>query len=155
MFWGVLLVILASEILRADETASLILTGTVPQAYSLDVEALPKATQLNIAGGESRQLVAIVRERSNVSTGYIVRVSSANNGVLAHESGLSEHIPYQITYDGKSSLRPSANPTSVKSTNVLSNPVDHRSPVEITFVGRRSAMAGVYSDTLTFEITAP
>ncbi len=140
---------------KADETATLVITGTVPQMYSIDVEALPKARSLNILEGESHQVVALVRERANVASGYTVRIASANGGSLTHESVPTERLAYDITYDKRASLRPSRSPIAVKTATMLLKPVDHQSPVAITFLGKRSALAGVYSDTLTFEITAP
>ncbi len=132
----------------------LILSGTVETKCSLKVNAKPEATKLNIVAGQANTLVATVTESTNHLPGYRITMSSINGGNLVHASLASQKVPYKLSYDGGAYLSPTTTPQQVKITGALPGPVTDNSDVKINFAGKPAALAGVYSDTVTFEIAA-
>ena len=148
-----LLMVLVSAVATASTTGTLNLSGVVSAVYSIVVKSNATATNLNIAGGESGALIATVDETSNNSGGYKIRASSANNGQL--KNGALDQVSYQVSYDGGKNLSLTTALSDVKASGSLTGLVTDSSNVNITFAGKPSALAGNYSDTITFEISAP
>ncbi len=132
----------------------LVLSGVVETKCSLKVNAKAEATKLNIVDGEANTLVATVTESTNHLAGYKVTMSSANGGNLVHTSVPSEKVAYKLSYDGGAYLSPTTSAQQVKLTGALVAPVVDNSDVKINFAGKPSALAGTFSDTVTFEIAA-
>ena len=139
---------------HCSASGDLALSGTVATRCALIVSALDEATQLKISEGESNALVANVTEQTNNLAGYRVTVRSSNNGKLVNIASPSQGVAYQIAYDGGAMVAPTNVPKEVKNSGVLTSAANHISPVRVTIAPQPSALAGTYSDTLTFELAS-
>ncbi len=137
-----------------SDSAELALSGQVAAVCNIEVVPELAAAQLNIVSGESSTKVATVTEQSNSPAGYIVSVSSVNNGKLVHTTLPANSFGYQVSYDGGSNLTPVTTPTQVKASGALPGFTTDNSDVKISFPAQASAVFGTYSDTLTFTIQA-
>lgn len=149
--YGLVLSLIAVNSLAAT-TGTLLLSGTVAVNYELTVAAQTGHNALNILAGESNDLVGIVTEKTNNPTGYKIKMSSANAGLL--KNGTIDSVSYTISYNGATAVTPSLTPTLVKTVNTAA-PGGNLSNVSITFPAKPLALAGTYTDTLTFTIEAP
>lgn len=137
---------------QAASTGTLVLTGVVGAKYDLVVTPNSSASTLNISDGESAKLVATVNEKTNNHTGYKIKMSSANGGLL--KNGTIDSVAYTLSYNNATAVTPSTTAATVKtSTSAALGGVN--SDVKVTFTGHTTALAGTYSDTLTFSIEAP
>src|SRR5882757_7224709 len=133
-------------------SGTLILQGVVSTSYDLVVTPQTAATTLNILGGESNKLVAVVTETTNNPTGFKIKLSSANAGQLKNNT--VDSLTYQLSYNGGTATQPSLIPALVK-TSVTAAPGGVTSNVNITFPAKPLALAGTYTDTVTVSIEAP
>jgi hypothetical protein len=139
----------------ASTTGVLNLSGSVDVNYSIDVAPTAAATDLNIEDGETATKVADVTEITNNPAGYKVTLESANAGELVHNSVLSSVVAYTLDYDGNV-VSPDGNVQTAKSEASQALSPGNVSEVKISFTGLgTNAIAGTYSDTVTFEIGAP
>ncbi|MDZ4660571.1 MAG: hypothetical protein SGJ18_03010 [Pseudomonadota bacterium] len=136
------------------DTANLVISGQVAAICNIEVVPELAAAQLNIVGGEANTKVATVTEQSNSPAGYLVSVSSANNGKLVHSTLPGNLFGYQVSYDGGAAISPLTTPTQVKASGALPGFTTDTSDVNVTFPAQASAVFGTYSDTLTFTIQA-
>lgn len=111
-------------------------------------------TSLNITGGESNKNIASVAETSNDNDGYIIQMSSANAGKLVHSTDSSKKTNYTVSYGGGSFGAPANTPSTVKTVSNLSGLTTNTSAVLVNVTAYPSAIAGTYSDTITFSIVA-
>ncbi len=139
---------------QAATIGTIVLQGEVLDILAIDVNATAAASILDLHTTTNDLLVGTVVEHSNSKTGYTVTLSSTNSGNLLHEDG-AILFPYSVTYGGANvdlSL-PSATITDevgVTGVSGISNNVN------ISYVGQaqETMAAGIYQDTLTFEIAA-
>lgn len=130
---------------------TLVVSGIVQPTCNIQVTALASATQLNITAGENNTKIASVKESTNNANGYKVSLSSLNNGRLVNGA---LNFAYQISYNGGGLISPASAATVVKTkSGPLASAVVEDSDVKITFPAQASALAGTYSDTLTFTLT--
>lgn len=136
-------------------SAELTIGGTVGTTCALEVTPTEKAMNLDIQGGETGTIVATVREMANVSAGggYEVTVSSENGSELVNQTG-SGSVSYQASYDGGALFSLTQTHQTVKEVTGLTAPADVTADFAVTFAGDQDASAGVYEDTITFEISA-
>jgi hypothetical protein len=134
----------------AASSGNLPLSGTVAQVNDLLItENGTNNTSLNITGGESGKNVAAVQESSNDELGYKVSVSSLNNGQLQLASDASKQTSYQISYNGGSYVSPTSSAAVIKSVGSLGGLTVSTSQLLVNVTAYPTAVAGVYSDTLT------
>lgn len=135
----------------AATSATLLLRGNVPEIMSIQVTPETLATNLPLSQTQTNALVAVVQEKSNSNTGYKVTIGSANNGKLVRVNG-TEQFPYSLSYNSQS--------LNLASPVVISNPVaaavTNNRNVAISYTGvvEEQMVAGDYSDTITFTISA-
>lgn len=136
---------------NADTSGRLILRGIVPQMLSIEVSPEPMAQTLNLSQSVSGLKVASVKELSNSNSGYKVTVESMNKGHFVRFQGL-ESIPYTMTYGGQTVnlTQPTVFTNAVKTVSTQSK------EVKISYIGVENSqlVAGEYSDTVTFTISA-
>ncbi len=142
---------------HAASTSALVLSGKV--AAVNDITVTPNGsnnTSLNILAGESDKKVASVSEVSNNVNGYKVQMYSANGGQLRLSGQPSKYTTYQISYSGGTYVTPplAASPSVVKTVSTLSALTTATSAVLVNVSARPTALAGTYSDTLTFSVIA-
>lgn len=135
---------------QAATTGTLYLEGVVAPKYSLAVTASGN-TNLNIIGGENGKSVGSVREVSNNPDGYKITATSLNEGQL--KSG-RDSVNYFVQYGSGTAVQLTS-ATVVKTVTSLAAESDVSSAIKVTFAGKATALAGTYSDTITFEIAAP
>jgi hypothetical protein len=140
---------------NAASSGTLTLSGNV--AAVNDIVVTPNGTNntsLNITSGETGKGVASVAESSNDLNGYKITMSSANGGQLQLAGNSAKYTTYQISYAGGSYVTPplSASPVTVKSVNSLSALTTATSTVAVNVTAYPTALAGTYSDTVTFSI---
>jgi hypothetical protein len=149
------LVMAAATSTYAASTGTLTLSGNV--AAVNDITVTPNGTNntsLNIMGGESGKNVASVTEVSNDINGYKIQIHSANGGQLQLAGQPSKYTTYQISYAGGSYTTPplSASPVTIKNVSSLSALTSSTSAVAVNVAAYPTALAGTYSDTVTFTI---
>lgn len=146
--------LLSASLAQAASSGTLSISGTVATVFDLTVTATtPANSTLDILGGETNKKVADVSETSNNSAGYKITMSSLNNGLL--KNGSIDSVGYQVSYNGGGNVTPSSSAATVKTSGTLSALTTATSTVRVTFTGKPTALAGTYSDTLTFVIAAP
>lgn len=141
------LLLFASSALAAS-SGSLVLSGSVATNCSLSVNS--NNTNLDIVGGESNKLVATISENCNDPNGYKVSVSSSNNGYLVNGN---TKTPYALSYDGGPAVSLISNQVA-KTVNSLTSATSTASNVSVNVTALTNALAGTFSDTLIFTITA-
>jgi hypothetical protein len=135
----------------AATSGSLLLKGQVQEVLDIVVtpEAIASTLPLDISQNGTK--VATVTEKSNASQGYRVKMVSANLSNLKRAGG-SELFPYYITYNDL--------PVNLIDTQTYSyhNPeaVVASRDIKIFYTGvsAENMVAGEYSDTITFTISA-
>jgi hypothetical protein len=140
---------------HAASTGTLTLSGNV--AAVNDITVTPNGTNntsLNITSGESGKSVASVTEASNDKDGYKIQMYSANGGQLQLAGQASKYTTYQISYAGGSYSTPplAASPATIKNVSSLSALTTATSAVAVNVTAYPTALAGTYSDTVTFAI---
>jgi hypothetical protein len=148
---------IAASSANAASSGTLTLSGNV--AAVNDIVVTPNGnnnTSLNITAGETGKSVASVLESSNSITGYKIMMSSANAGQLQLAGNTSKYTTYQISYAGASYVTPpaSSSPVAVKNVSSLSALTTATSAVAVNVTAYPTALAGTYSDTVTFAIVA-
>lgn len=148
----VVLTFLAMGQAYAATSGNLLLKGTVPELLSIAITPESIASSLPLDVTQSDTKVATVNEKSNSNTGYNVSISSTNLGKLVHSSVSSSFINYSLKYDG--SAVDLANGDSFTFSSAAS--VDTNKDIQISYTGmaHESLIQGVYSDTVTFTISA-
>ena len=138
----------------AASTGTLILQGVVGVYYNLAVSPDgSNNTSLDILAGESGKSVANVLEQSNDPNGYKISFLSANAGLL--KNGVVDQVSYQIKYGSGGLVSPSATYQTVFTSGSMVSPASQSQNVKVSFAAKPGALAGTYSDTLTFQIAAP
>jgi spore coat protein U-like protein len=125
-------------------TGTIQLRGSV--ASTCTIAVTDAAQSLNIVSGESNKQVGSIVENCNNGTGYVVTISSANQGVLKTTSGASTPA-YTLRYDSQSGTLASA--LAVTRDGAQFN---REVTVGVTLPASANAVAGSYSDTLTLTI---
>lgn len=152
---ALILTVLTSTATYAASSGTLTLSGVV--AAVNDITVTPNGsnnTSLNILAGESAKNVASVLESSNDINGYKIQMYSANGGQLQLAGQPSKFTAYQVSYNGGSYTTPpvAASPATVKNVSSLSALSNATSAVAVNVTALPTALAGTYSDTVTFSI---
>lgn len=146
----VLIVLLATVLVsgfataQTTDSASLFLSGVVGEFVNITVNPRPAATNLllNVTQGTPVEVARVI-EASN--TAYEVEVESSNN--FAFVNGANE-VAYTLHYNG-TAFPAGGVVSSGSSANNLQRSVG------VTYTGADATLdSGVYTDTLTFTITA-
>lgn len=148
------LLLLISMPVPAATTGTLVLSGTVAVINSLTVNLVSGATNLNITGGETNKLVAIVSEQSNSPVGYKIQIKSDNGSELRLVGDNTKKTTYTVSYDGSSPITPTTSYQDIKNVNILTALTTHNSELRVNVAAYESAPAGNYTDTITFQIVA-
>ncbi len=137
----------------AATTGTITLSGSVAAATAIVVTGVGGYNNLDLTTSQTNLQVANVREINNTANGYTVRMSSANAGAL--KNGTAGSITYTAKYNGVTANLAVA-PVTVTSSPAANAVVNVVKPLSISYTGvaADSLMAGTYSDTLTFTITA-
>jgi len=133
----------------AGESGKIELQGRVGENCTVAVTQLPKATALDIVGGEKNAQVADVVESCNVGVGYKVTLTSANQGRLLSGATGAQPVSFAVGYDN-------ANGDIAKELVATrdSAQFDKKVPVTVSFAANPQAIAGTYTDTVTVTIAA-
>jgi hypothetical protein len=140
----------------AATSGTLNLSGTVTPNFALVVTAAANNDNVNldIVNGANAKLVGSVNEQSNNATGYKIQASSQNNGFL--KNGSVQSVSYQLKYGNGSAQSLTTTAQTVFTSAALTSPANNNQNVAVTFTGLgANAMAGTFSDTVTFTISAP
>lgn len=148
---AVALVLLVSSTTMAATSGTLYIKGNVPEIMSISVTPENLATNLPLGQTQTNVKLAMVQEKSNSQTGYKVTIGSANNGKLVRDSG-TEEFPYTLSY----ASQPLNLASPVVITNAGASAVTRNREVTISYTGvaEDQLVAGDYSDTITFTISA-
>ncbi len=147
------LILIARTSFAATST-DLVITGFIAAENDIVITASANATTLNITGGETNKLVALVSETSNNLTGYQILMRSANSSKLVHAVDPSKSTDYKISYDGGVEFSLSKSDVSVKNVTSLAGLTTVSSVVNVSVIPYATAPAGKYSDTITISIVA-
>lgn len=138
----------------AATTGSVTITGTVPFACSIVVQAEAGANISNLTTGATDLHVATVTENCNDPDGYTVTMSGTNSGNhtgLFIDSVSSDELAFTTKYNNVS-----VSSGTITDSNASSNG-DVLKNVEISYAADTTLTASVsntYSETLNFEIAA-
>ncbi|RZA09842.1 MAG: hypothetical protein EOP11_00370 [Proteobacteria bacterium] len=147
--------LLSSAQANAADIATLLLRGEVLVVNNIVVKPAGSAnTSLSITGGEASKLVAAVEETSNNVTGYKINAKSLNQGELRHTTDATRKTTYRLGYNGQTPIALTQNYQQVKNVTILNNLTTNSSNVVVDVVALPNAVAGVYEDTVTFQIVA-
>jgi hypothetical protein len=147
---------LAVTTAQAATSGVLALKGSVTSTFAITVT--PDGTNnqtLSILSGATDFSVANVVEKSNNPAGYKVQAYSDNAGVL--KNGTSDSVTYTIKYGAGAAvtLPAAAAPATVYTSAALTAPANNTQNVKLTTAGKATALAGDYTDNITFVISAP
>ena len=133
-------------------SAQLQLTGAIAQVCTIAVAPTAKATTLDLKNGESDAVVGTVTENCNAGAGYTVSVASQNGGQLRTVANdpSAPLASYSARYDDATgSLAASGLSTTRTSANF-----DRQRNLFVSVTPNAQAIAGSYSDSITFVIAA-
>ncbi len=146
--------LLASSVVLAASTGTLLIQGSVALVNDITITANSNATSLSITGGESNKLVATVSESSNNLNGYKIFLKSVNASKLMNTSDNTKFTGYTISYNGGSAVTLTTTDQEVKNVSSLSGLTTNSSNVNVNVTSYASAPAGTYNDTITVSIVA-
>lgn len=135
----------------AGSQAGLPLKGKINLLLGIDITPTTAASTLNLTQSQTDLKVATGHVISNSGTGFKVTVSSANQGRLKRLGG-SEYFGYSMKFGPIPLNLTSTSPIDYTYGGTL-NYTDNIS-VSYTGVPAASLVAGEYSDTITFTISA-
>ena len=147
-------IVFLASVSFAASSGTLTISGTVLPVNDIVISPTAEATNLNITGGETNELVATVAETSNNLTGYKISMSSANESKLKHSVDGSKTTTYTVSYDGAAAVSLTASPAIVKNVSSLSGLTTDTSNVNVNVAAYPLAPAGNYSDVITISIAA-
>lgn len=135
-------------------TGSITLSATVPAATAIVVTGTGSYNTLDLSTAATNLAVASIREINNTTGGYTVTAASTNAGKL--KNGSAGSVTYTAKYNG-SSFTLSSSPVNVTTSPASTSVVNIVKSLQISYAAQPagSLMAGTYSDTLTFTISAP
>lgn len=146
--------VLSSLSTFAGTSATLNLKGNVAAITDIQIAADAAAQSLGITTGSTNLKVATVTEQCNDKDGYDIMMSSTNGGKLVHSVDATKNTTYQITYGTAGTFTPTTTPNKVKTVSSLTGLTTATSDVKITVTSAPNAVAGDYTDVLTFSIVA-
>lgn len=143
-----------SETAFSAVTGNLPLRGPIERRISLFVTPEASASSLDLTTTQNDLKVATLNEKSNSHSGYIVSVTSANLGKLRMING-ADVFSYTLKLDG-TPVGLSTSSGSIFSRELTLLPLDINRNVTISYTGKsvENMTEGVYSDTVTFNISA-
>ena len=146
--------VLSSISAFAGTSATLNLKGNVAAVNDISVAADAAAQALGITVGSSALKVATVTETSNDKDGYDIMMSSANGGKLVHTVDTTKDTTYQLSYGAGPMASPTTTPVKVKDITSLTGLTTATSDVKVTVTSAPNAVAGDYTDIVTFSMVA-
>lgn len=135
----------------AATTGNLLLKGQVAEVLDIVVTPEAIASTLPLSVSQNGTKVATVTERSNAPLGYKVKMVSSNLGNLKRAGG-SELFPYFITYNDQGVDL--VNTQTYGYHNAEAVNVNRDIKIFYSGVPAENMVAGEYSDTITFTISA-
>lgn len=159
--------LLSAPLSGANVSSSLVLKGTMIDKTSIEVvdTTRPGEAELDFSRGTNGyEAIGYLIERSNAASGYTVTMSSENNYRLRCTDPAIDHIIYyELQYDnnvgdvGITSTGSFWTGDLVYTITNASGPTPeegYRKVMKIKYSDPSSSPAGVYTDTLYFNITA-
>lgn len=134
----------------ATDSAILNLRGVVDAVVEISITPESDAQSLDLSTTVSDKKVATVVESANVLGSYTVDVSSDNAGNLRHANG--NNFAYTMTY-GAQAVNLATGSTFTR-TGTPQVPQSYDVDISYTGVPEASMVAGEYTDSVTFTITA-
>lgn len=129
-------------------------------SLSLSISPNASANNLPLTTSQTDLVVATATEYSNSSTGYVVKVQSANGGFLKLSSAAiptsAQKINYAIKYAGTAATLTSPNTNFTVKSQAAGVYEGTASVISISYLAPATGavVAGTYTDTLTFTIEA-
>lgn len=133
-------------------SGTLLLKGEVMEVLSISVSPEAIASTLPLNESQLDTKVATVNERSNLAGGYKVKISSENEGNLERVNG-SELFPYTLKYAGQN-VNLASSQTFTYAANAGVTNVNRDVSISYTGIDASNMVAGEYTDTVLFEISA-
>lgn len=136
----------------AATTATLNLKGNIQEKMSIEVQNDSDALLLDLTVQRTNFKIAEVVEKSNRQAGYKVAITSQNGGKL--KNGSLDEVDYTLSYGGNALLLDGsdeieyANQRALGAGEVRDVAISYSAQVEEDLV------AGDYTDTITFVISA-
>lgn len=161
--------VLAAPSVRAQQTGTITLTGTIAQQCSVVVTATTGALNLDLSSGSRRVEVGSGMQNCNKKAGYSIRVASANcatgtaGAKLAGAAG-GESLRYSVEFNNPTTggsqptvtglLASACTGTSVITGRDVTNSKvsGELSRVFVNYTGDSALAADTYTDTLTITM---
>ena len=140
-------------------TGNLVISGTVPQILDIQVLAAAGSTSLDLTKNVPDQHIGDIVERSNVTAGYTVTISSANAATgTPHFKGVNpsntDTLDYTLKYNG-SPINFTGGSALISDVNSKTATIGSTKSINLSYDGTSNFLnADSYSDTLTFTIAA-
>jgi hypothetical protein len=137
----------------AATTGQITISGSIPAYTAIVVSPVAGYNSLDLSTTATDKNVATVTEINNTTTGYTVKLASANSGSL--KNGSLGSVAYTAKYNGTAVTLSSTAVTVTKQSSQTSVVNANKNfSISYTGVDPTTLMVGTYSDTLTFTITA-
>lgn len=146
--------VLSVKAFSATDSDDLLLSGTVQEVTSITVTGNASATSLDIVNGENGTQVASAAEQSNSANGYKIKMHSVNGGFLTNNTNSNVKTSYQINYGSSGYKTPPATGNTVDMITVsgTGQKITNSRNIQVNVSALPNAIAGTYSDTVTFTI---
>lgn len=140
---------------RSSKRASCEIGGVIPVYTALEGKCIDGCKELSLTSGVTDKTVMQVSEHNNSILGYTVKMYSSNSGKLKNQFVGSALIPYTAKYNGVPVALSSAG-TTVTNQGPQTTAINLTKDLKISVAAQPASttLAGYYSDTVTFEISA-
>ena len=140
----------------AATSVTIVISGIVASTAEVSIKPIQKAVDLSADVPASVLPVATVQEVSNCRAGYILSLSSSNDGELrpskAQSSAHATSVPYTLHY-GESTVSLTEGPAIISRDPTKAKAPGASKVLSISVSGS-SAIDAQYGDTLTLTISA-
>lgn len=158
-----LLLTMLLSVVHAATTATLTITGTVnPILYigfdvagSTTVNTLTLTSSQLLTGFTNVSAGTMYEVTNDASHNYNITVTSTNAGKLKHSTVATSVVAYTMTYGSLFTNSSLSSPVSnVVNTSAYTSSTTNNRAIGVSSGGNANALAGVYSDTITFTVSS-
>ena len=153
---------LSSQTVLAQNSASVVIAGTVSAALKITATTAPDLTSTELVDGVTDKMMSTVNEKCNKHDGYTVTLKSENAAAATSTqafltgsiSANTDKILYSIKYNGNLITLGSSGVATVTDSSVKTGGQGDDKYLLISIAPNQNPPADVYSDTLVLTIAA-
>lgn len=159
-FAAIAAVWLSSQSALAQNSASVVLSGTVGASAKITATTAPQLTSAELVDGVTDKLVSTVNEKCNNHNGYTVTLQSVNAAAASSSqarlkggrAGNTDVINYSIKYNGAAITLDNTGTATVTNSDVKTGGSGVDKPLAITIAGGQNPSDDLYVDQLVLQI---